>query len=181
MDHYNQWAEQSNPYEAPESYVEDHYASYDPWAGRPLASRGTRLAAACVDGGAVVVAILPFLVVYFSLIMSGGGMSTLVMLGLAMGTIMSLGLGAYNLWRLFAYQQTLGKQVMKIQIVRSDRQTPAGFGRILGLRMLVMGFLGWIPLVGTLIQLIDPLLIFQGSQQCLHDLIADTNVVLFEE
>lgn len=178
----NDWTQQSNPYEAPESYVEDHYApDYDPWAGRQLASRGMRLSAALIDGACGLVAALPAIVMSVGVIAAGGTSEVGTFVGLGTTALLMLGLAAYNLWRLYGYQQTVGKQIMKIQIVRSDLQTPVSFWRILGLRIIPMGLVGVIPLVGPIAQMVDPLLIFQGSQQCLHDLIADTNVVLFEE
>ncbi len=79
--------------------------------------------------------------------------------------------------RMIAKQgQTLGKKWMSIRIVRSDG-SKASFGRIFGLRMIVSGLPGAIPIVGSLYSLVNILFIFTESRQCLHDKIADTKVV----
>ena len=59
-----------------------------------------------------------------------------------------------------------------IKVVRSDG-SPAALGRIFWLRNILNGVLGLIPFY----VLIDGLLIFADSRQCLHDKIADTIVV----
>ena len=45
------------------------------------------------------------------------------------------------------------------------------------LRGFVVGLLDNIPIIGPLVSLVDPLLIFRDDQRCLHDHIADTIVV----
>jgi uncharacterized RDD family membrane protein YckC len=177
----NDWAQSPNPYAAPASFIEDDFGGRENlWGGRDLATRGSRLAASCLDGICGSVVALPIIISMFSAgagarmadqVFSLSGLVTLV-LGLA--------LVVYNLMRLSSHGQTIGKQMVGIQIIRSDLQTPVGLGRILGLRILPITLLSFIPFIGSLIQLIDPLLIFQGSQQCIHDMIADTNVVVYE-
>jgi uncharacterized RDD family membrane protein YckC len=51
------------------------------------------------------------------------------------------------------------------------------FSRFVFLRWLPLFVVGLIPWVGYLSGLIDAVLIFRDSHQCLHDNIADTRVV----
>jgi uncharacterized RDD family membrane protein YckC len=70
----------------------------------------------------------------------------------------------------------VGKKLLGMRIVRSDGSR-ASAGRILGLRYTLGWVIASVPLVGSLYALVDALLIFRGSRQCLHDTIADTIVV----
>ncbi len=72
--------------------------------------------------------------------------------------------------------QSLGKRWMRVRIVRTDGSA-VGFVHVILLRSFVLQLIGAIPLVGGLVSLIDPLLIFREDRRCLHDLIADTHVV----
>src|SRR5882672_181012 len=60
--------------------------------------------------------------------------------------------------------QTIAKKWLGIRVVRSDG-SQASLGRIFWLRNIVNGLLGIIPLYG----LVDILLIFGDSRQCVHD------------
>lgn len=184
MNYANDWAPNpepsANPYAAPVSMIDDDYgAEYKPWAHRALATRLQRLAANMVDGGTYLGVVLPWIIAMV-LAETAGGQGAVFYGMIAIGLVLFLGLVTYNLMRLHAHQQTIGKQVVGIQIIRADLQTPVTLGRIIGLRILPISLLGAIPFVGGLIGLADPVMIFQESQQCLHDMIADTNVVVFE-
>ncbi len=171
-----------NPYAAPESIVdEDRSFQPDPWATRPLATRMSRLGAAFVDGLALLAAMLPFIVVAGIGGAARAPKQALAGVGGLALVVCLLALGGYNLYRLHTHGQTIGKQLLGIQIVRSDLQTQASLGRIIGLRVVPLWLVGMIPFLGPLLQLADPLFIFSDSQQCLHDLIADTNVVAGSE
>lgn len=73
--------------------------------------------------------------------------------------------------------QSIGKLVVRTQIVRTRTNERAGFLRA----YLLRGFLPWlveqIPLLGKLFWLVDTCFIFGDQRRCLHDLIADTKVV----
>jgi uncharacterized RDD family membrane protein YckC len=79
-------------------------------------------------------------------------------------------------WLVAANGQTIGKRALGIKVVRKDG-SKASLGRIFWLRNVLNMVPGWLPYVGLLYQLVDPLLIYQDSRQCLHDRIADTVVV----
>jgi uncharacterized RDD family membrane protein YckC len=82
----------------------------------------------------------------------------------------------YSLVLVYLYGQTVGKRAMGIRVVRVDGSRVA-FSRIVFLRWLPLALVGAIPFVGGIVGLIDPLLIFRESRQCLHDDIANTRVV----
>ena len=72
--------------------------------------------------------------------------------------------------------QTLGKKILGIKVVRTDGSR-ASLGRIFWLRNVIMVLLSMIPIAGMILSLVDSLLIFRESRQCLHDQIAGTIVV----
>ena len=92
------------------------------------------------------------------------------------GGLLLLAYLVYSLMLVFLYGQTFGKRVMGIRVVRVDGSR-AAFSRIVFLRWLPTALLGAIPFIGFIVNLVDPLLIFRESSQCLHDDIADTRVV----
>jgi uncharacterized RDD family membrane protein YckC len=61
-------------------------------------------------------------------------------------------------------------------VVRTDGSR-ASFGRIVLLRNFVSSLPGLLPYLGWIYLFADPLLIYQDSRRCIHDLIADTIVV----
>jgi uncharacterized RDD family membrane protein YckC len=82
----------------------------------------------------------------------------------------------YSMVLVYRYGQTFGKRTMNIRVVRVDGSRVA-FARFVFLRWLPLAVVGMIPLIGHVVSLIDPLLIFRESSRCLHDDIADTRVV----
>jgi uncharacterized RDD family membrane protein YckC len=101
--------------------------------------------------------------------MVGGPGTTITVLALIAWCIITAWLVATN-------GQSIGKRLVGIKVVRTDGSR-ASFARIFLLRNVVNGLPNLLPYVGWLYQLIDPLLIYQESRQCLHDKIADTIVV----
>ncbi len=138
-----------------------------------LAGRGTRLGAAIIDGllfgvaGIIAAIAIP----------ATQGSRTGSMLALLMVCAVIIGMIAANIVFLHRNGQTLGKKILGIKVVRSDGER-VSLLRFFFLRFLPVGLLGAIPLVGYFISLLDALLIFRTSHQCLHDNIADTIVVL---
>ena len=79
-------------------------------------------------------------------------------------------------WPLVTRGQTIGKMLCKLRIVRTDGSKADAF-RLLGLRYGIGSLTGVVSGFAMIYGLIDSLLIFRGSRQCLHDTIADTKVI----
>lgn len=160
----------TNPYAPPQAAVLD---VVDPQASTILAERGTRLAAAILDG------IIFFAMVYLPMILIAAGASGPNKSGggIALGVVAALvGVSAWA-WLTIRYVvangQSIGKKITGIKITRRDGSR-ASLGRIFWLRNLVNALISLIPLYS----IIDVLFIFADSRQCLHDKIADTIVVV---
>lgn len=152
-----------------------------------LAERGARFWAKCVDwltllglvlaAGVVSVLTIPAMLAYRR---AGGSVPGLnVAAAATMGLVLVLGFIALAVWNcvwLHRYGQTVGKRALGIRIVRSSGER-ASLGRIFALRYLPVTLLGAIPYLGPVFSLVDILLVFRDSRQCLHDQIADTIVV----
>lgn len=144
--------------------------------GVELGGRGTRLRAVLID--ALLVAALlwgvgrvtPWNV--FEPDMSAGllrPMFTNLVLGFIAFTVL-------NGYLLATQGQTIGKRLLGLRIVRPDGER-ASLARLLGARYGIGYVISLVPIAGGLYGLIDALLIFRESHQCLHDNIADTIVV----
>lgn len=159
-----------NPYAAPRAAVTD---IVDPNAEVELAGRGVRLGAALLDGIILDLAFIPLL---FGITLPttpedlmpkfavGGIIGTLVLL--VAWIVVTCMLVASN-------GQTIAKRLLGIKVIRTDG-SKASLGRIFWLRNFVNILLGFVPMYA----LIDALLIFGEPRQCVHDKIADTNVVV---
>jgi uncharacterized RDD family membrane protein YckC len=173
-----------NPFAPPRALVEDRP---DASLERVPATRGSRLAAVLIDSVAIggVVAIIGIVAAiavpaYASYQRQSGGDPAqkglvMVLVGLLIFAAV-MGVLAWNAVLVYRYGQTIGKRAMGIRVVRTDGSRVA-FGRFVFLRWLPLFVVGFIPLVGYASGLIDALLIFRETRQCLHDNIADTIVV----
>lgn len=142
-----------------------------------LAGRGVRLMAAIVDG------------------LIGAGLGWAVTLIPAVESVVAaqgpVGFGSFNYMSvliglpvfllvqgvlLLQRGQTIGKILFKLRIVRSDGSKPDAW-RLLGLRYGIGIVLNLNAAVASIYGLIDSLLIFRESRKCLHDSIADTQVI----
>jgi len=153
-----------------------------------LADRGTRLAASLIDGILMMGIVFPiyFLTGFWERAIKQQ-VGTLEMLGMSlMGAIIMLALNGYLL---YTRGQTIGKLVLKIQIVdqASDKLLPF-------LRVYVFRYLWMLPFtiitilipglvddqLVSLVGFIDAAFIFGAARLCLHDRIAGSKVVLFQ-
>lgn len=172
----------SNPYAAPGAVVRDVHDEGD----IVLASRLSRLGAALLDSAIIVV---PAIVAAISLpayqdyvarstgaAPAAGGMSAGMSIFLVLCVVAMLAFFVYQLVLLYRHGQTVGKKIVGIRIVRPDGSR-ASFPRLLGLRYIVPGLIGAIPLLGPFFSLANVLFIFGEERRCLHDRIADTIVV----
>ena len=166
----------TNPYAPPQATVAD---VVDPRLGHVAAERGTRLAAALLDGlvmGAMIYA--PF----FIGAVIGGISAGSNPVPFAMTPAMAAGLGVSTIgfaiwcWLTIMFVrrngQSIAKKALNIKVVHTDG-SPITLARLFFLRNVVNGALSIIPFYGF----IDLLFIFGEQRQCLHDKIADTIVV----
>lgn len=160
-----------NPYAAPDAVLHHAYESYD--RAPAVAGRAARLLAYLVDMGVLLVGLVPIVIAAPE---PGADMSSVDFGLMWAGLLVLLAMTIYNLVRLARHGQTIGKQVIGIRIVRSDG-SDCSLLRLLGLRYLVPGMIGAVPLFGMLFTLIDVLWIFGEEKRCVHDLMADTIVV----
>jgi len=141
-----------------------------------LASRLSRLIASFVDGLVMMVFVIPLYIILFTTY--GGSILDLsdayriAWIGIP-SLIYFVGINSY-FWA--TRGQSIGKMALGIRIVHIDGEQ-ATWGRIVGLRILPMQLLTWIPYIGGLISLVDILFIFRASRRCLHDEIARTKVI----
>jgi uncharacterized RDD family membrane protein YckC len=195
QDPQNPYAPPQN-YGAPYGYGQPAYGyGYQAGWDQMLASRGSRLGARLLDGLITFVTMIPGLVwlISASSESSSHGYSSTYdpygtsyssgptfedMVGpIALMMIPALAFTIYN-WVLISKRgQTLGKKWLNIKIVKLDG-SPVDFVSGVILREWVQGFINNLPWIGGIIALIDACMIFSQDQQCMHDKIAKTKVVV---
>lgn len=156
-----------NPYQAPQASV------YEPLSAShgelELADPGARLLAQLINAFGAVVMMGVGIVPFFTLGQGetpGCGHFVLI-------AIMLLVWISWNWSWLAKYDQSVGKRMMNIRVVRSSGER-ASMGRLVGLRYLVGSLvLGQIPFYG----IVDALFVFRDDRRCVHDHVADTIVV----
>jgi uncharacterized RDD family membrane protein YckC len=176
--------ENYNPYAPPTADVDQGLqARVDDYV---LADRGTRLGAVLIDGLLSVASLLPGFVLLVALAgfdnldparMLRRMDDSLMFAGIAVMVLMALSFQIYQWYLISTTGQSLAKRWLGIKIVRLDG-SDVGFVNGVILRGWVIGAIGNIPLVGGLIALINPLMIFGEERRCLHDHIAGTRVIV---
>lgn len=136
------------------------------------ASRSARFVANLVDQFVVLLPIVAGALTQVAIDGANPGTEPdFVLVGL--GALVSLCVGIYQLHLVARSGQTIGKRMAKIRMLRTDG-SPVSVARVVFLRNLVPGvinsFCGFFNLV-------DSLFIFGNEKRCLHDYIADTQVV----
>jgi len=164
-----------NRFAPPHAEVEDHH---DVEMQMVDASRGARFLAILIDGllpmiigfGIAVAVVLPMYRSARQVRVPGieppalGSANYMMTTTWAwIGGFALLAFFVYSAVLVYRYGQTFGKRMMGIRVVRTD-----------GGRVAIVGF---VPIINAVVGLLDPLLIFRDSRQCLHDNIADTKVV----
>lgn len=164
-----------NPYAAPQASLGDHV---DPNMPEALAGRGQRLGARVLDQFIYAVAISPgFVLVLETLDGSLTDVSTGAVAATVIAAILFVTVLGINLRLLSERGQTIGKRAIGVRIVSLDG-SGISLGRIIGLRVVPIFVLGLIPMIGGLVGLSDSLFIFRDDRRCIHDLIAESKVVL---
>jgi len=170
MSNYN------NPY-APVITTQSNYGSR-----YPLASLGNRFAGVMLDGLVSLVAVLPGgAALIIDQVQQGpssnGQPGTLGMVGIGLILLAVLVLAGLQIYLLVTRSQTIGKFIVKTQIVDFESGQPAGFLKSFVVRSFVNGLIGAIPVAGPFYSIVDVLFIFRADRRCLHDLLASTSVV----
>lgn len=83
---------------------------------------------------------------------------------------------ALHSYLLSRYGQTIGKRLLGIAIVTQDGRTPV-FSQLIVQRYCSQWLAGFIPVLGSLLRLVDVLFIFREDRRCLHDHLAKTRVI----
>jgi uncharacterized RDD family membrane protein YckC len=141
-----------------------------------LAGRGMRLVAVLID--ALVLFGVAWLVLKIPALqplaeVEAAGWTALNFNGMVVGFSVFLLVQA---WLLIKRGQTVGKLLFRLRIERTDG-SKAGAWRLLGLRYGIGYLTALNPALSVIYSLVDSLLIFRASHQCLHDSIADTRVI----
>ncbi len=161
-----------NPYAAPQADI----VIRPPAPDFVLASRGSRLAAAVLDG-LVLVAVVAIPMTIGAALEESANTGTELASGIFyfIGVIGVFGLMIYNVVLLTMRGQTLAKKWLGIRIVTHPSGHNPGFVKAVLLRTVVNAILGnFVPLIYPII---DACFIFREDQRCLHDLISDTTVI----
>jgi uncharacterized RDD family membrane protein YckC len=160
-----------NPYATPRSFAPRAERSAI-GSSDVLASRGSRLAAALIDGVAAMTLLVPGIggLVFLG---ADSGLSTVGGLGIAVSVIALIGFCVYQIAMLVREGQSLGKKWMHIRIVNYDDGMVPPAGKLLLMRYVLNSALGNLPFYAFA----DVLLIFGNERRCIHDYLAGTKVV----
>lgn len=164
-----------DPYAPPSAQVAAPV--YSVGAQAPLADRGSRFVAQLLNGLTIMPGAIALGVSGVFVDSQTGAMTAVGIVCIVLGLIYCIAILVINLRLLGRQGQSLGKKWAKIRVVRLDG-SPASLGRLVGLRYIVNSLIGAIPMVGGVYGLVDILFIFREDRSCIHDLIADTKVVV---
>lgn len=103
---------------------------------------------------------------------TGGGGMGLGIIGAIFGLI-AVAFLVYQAYLLTTKGQTIGKQMMGLKVVLRTTGQNGGFVPNVLLRVIVNGVLSAIPFYS----IVDAVLIFRADRRCIHDMIANTQVV----
>jgi len=164
---------EQNPYAAPTSNLQ---TESDSNKHIELATRGARFGGAVID--AIISILVTFPLIYItgfweSMMTGAGSIVQTIMLGV-LALVMYFVIHGYFLAR---DGQTVGKKLVGTRIVsyKTDKILP--LSKIFLLRVLPLNVVASIPVIGSLLALVDILFIFGKERRCLHDLVAGTKVV----
>lgn len=178
-----------NPFAPPRAPVQDHF---DAPGEMVTATRLSRFLAVLIDGSPVLaVAIVGVILAAVTIPSAFSGHfdprnASFAVFGTfcALAFIATIGWAVWNIVLVYKYGQTIGKKVMGIRVVRMDGSRVT-FARFFFLRWLAVAVTTWIATaiahaLGNLVSLVDALMIFGAAHRCLHDYVADTQVVTAE-
>ncbi|MEJ2694014.1 MAG: RDD family protein [Candidatus Thiodiazotropha sp.] len=163
-----------NPYQTPKSGLSE--SDGDQSHKGELATRGTRFLAVLIDGIIGLILAIPFWLASGAWIYFREGRQLPYTYTLAAVVYGFIGFALIHYYFLNRDGQTVGKKLLKIRIIGIDGQHPGAVPLLLK-RYLPMSLISLVPLIGSLLGLIDILFIFRKDRRCVHDLIAGTKVV----
>ncbi len=161
-----------NPFDAP-SVATDYAAT----PNLRVADLGKRFLGALVDGLLGMLVLPGYIALIVDAESNGGEPSLIGMVGLLWMLLSVLAVLIVQIYLLATRSQSVGKFVMKTQIVDYETGQPASFVHCFLLRSLVNGLIGAIPCVGAVYSIVDICFIFRDDRRCIHDLLASTIVV----
>lgn len=165
-----------NPYQSPQAVISDS-AEYS--GAVVLASRWQRLGAAIID--ILLSAILTVPIWYIAYKDPQQFRVLFEENELLIGIVASLSvIGFFFLCHgilLARYGQTVGKRMLGIAIVDFKTNQILSLKRVIGARYVPQWLVGFIPLLSSILPLINVLAIFGKEKRCIHDLLANTKVV----
>ena len=161
----------NNPYQPPQSdlIVEEHQDTR-------LAPRGLRFWGAMLDGLLVGIpgGALGYTLGVYDHIGANGAMPLHDhLLAIVIGITLFVVINGYLI---YTRGQTVGKLVCRTRVVSADGTQVSG-NRYMFRRLAPMWVITQIPIIGSLLSLLDVALIFRKDHKCLHDHIAGTTVV----
>ena len=159
----------------------------EPLTRRPLAGLGVRFCAALIDGLLKSLCMIPLYSVFMDLVrlamqnpsqpLSPEQVTEAIMPAY-MQCIPLYGLLAIiQITLLCVRSQSVGKLLLRIQIVDIQNEQPGGPVRAFLLRAFIPTIIEFIPFLGFGFWVVDSLFIFREDRRCIHDLIAGTRVV----
>jgi uncharacterized RDD family membrane protein YckC len=159
----------------------------EPMNQRPLAGLGLRFGAAFIDGFLKSLCLIPLSLVFVDLVrISLENPSQPLTPEQVSEAIMPAYMQCLPLYGILALvqvtllclrSQTIGKLLLRIQIVEVQTGQPGGPVRAFLLRALIPTMIEFIPFIGFVFWLVDTCFIFRADRRCIHDLLAGTRVV----
>lgn len=145
-----------------------------------LAGIEKRLLGALIDLLVTVFSVVPgFALVIADLFQMDGQykMGTLSFTGIALMVSAMLVLLLVQLYLAATRSQSIGKFLVKTQMLDSETRQPAGFFKTVILRIFICGLIRLIPIIGWVYLVVDFCFLFRSDHRCIHDMIAGTVVV----
>ncbi len=142
----------------------------------PIANKMNRFLAALIDGVLLMCVVIPmmFFMGSFDSVMKGQDPTFVQNLMIGFSALVVFFVLNTNLLK--KHGQTIGKKLLGIKIVDLDGNLPT-FSKHLVKRYGMYFGLGYIPVVGQILSLINILFVFGKDARCGHDHLAGTKVV----
>jgi uncharacterized RDD family membrane protein YckC len=167
----------TDPYRPPKAEVMENPAG-DGADSIELASRWSRLFAVLIDGVIGILVAIPFWAFSGAWDYVTSGQQLPYHYALLGGVYGFVGFLLVHYYFLNNRGQTVGKRIIGIKIVDLENNL-TGANPLIVKRYLPISAVGLIPIVGSLLLLVDALFIFRKDRRCIHDLIAGTRVVRY--